>query len=57
MEFNVGWPEGILIALALFGILVTAASHGKDKGKHNFPVTFMAVLIEMILLLWGGFFS
>jgi hypothetical protein len=45
----------ILVGLAL-GIIAT--HHGKPKtGNENFGVSLIAVLIQIGLMLWGGFFN
>lgn len=55
---NVGWPEGILLALLALNILATAALDGKPRtGTHSFPLAVCAGAISFGLLWWGGFFA
>lgn len=55
---NIGWPEGIWIGLTMASLLLIAAQHGCPRdGKHNFALAFMAALINIGLLYWGGFFA
>ena len=54
----IGWPQGIYIALALLGLLITAAKDGQPmEGKYNFALRFMITLCLFGLLYWGGFFG
>jgi len=54
----VGWPQGIMIALLMFNIIYVGIKHGQTKTeKYNFGVTLIAVIFQILLLWWGGFFA
>lgn len=51
-------PQLIWIALAFWGLLLHAHKHGKPKtGRHNFVYPFLATIIVVLLLYYGGFFN
>jgi hypothetical protein len=51
-----GIPQITLILLFSLSLLAAAHLHGKERTPHNFWVTFIAVIIEVSILIWGGFF-
>lgn len=57
MTFTLGWPQGILLALMMGGVIAATVDHGKPRKPMNAYVTFVSFLIEAALLVWGGFFS
>ena len=55
---NIGWPEGIYIAIVIANLIVAAALDGEPKtGKHKFAVTLLGSSLGLGLLYWGGFFA
>ena len=50
-------PQIIIICFMFGTIVLSAAKHGEDRGKYNIGWTLLSVLIEFILLWWGGFFE
>jgi len=55
---NIGWPQGIYIAIVLLGLLITAAKDGEPmEGRYNFSLRFMLSICIFGLLWWGGFFG
>lgn len=53
-----GVPQIILLVLICFGLGITIVKHGEPKtGKENFYVSFVAQVIYLGLLYWGGFFN
>ncbi len=49
-------PQIIMIGLMIFGLTLEATKDGQPKtGKHNLAVHLMAVLLNVLLLWWGGF--
>lgn len=55
---NIGWPEGIWLALIASKIIVDVTHDGKPrKHNHNATVTFLMAVVSFGLLYWGGFFA
>jgi hypothetical protein len=55
---NIGWPEGIWLALAALSLVIMALANGLPRtGNHSFAGTLANVLLVGILLYWGGFFA
>lgn len=51
-------PQLILLTLFAASILLAANQHGKKReGTHNFWVSLIALIIQLSLMYWGGFFS
>lgn len=47
-----------VIVMCILNLIDEAVQHGKPKtGEHNFYVTFIATVIELLLLGAGGFFG
>lgn len=55
MNLHIGWPQGIYLALHLFGVGYTLAE--KDKTVGGYIGTVVASAITLGLLYWGGFFG
>ena len=50
--------QALYLLLMLSSLLIAARDHGKPKeGKNNFWYSFIALIITMSLLYWGGFFD
>lgn len=52
-----GTPQIIILVLFSLGLLASAHLHGKERTPHNFWASFFAVIIEVSILIWGGFFN
>ena len=50
-------PQIIFIILMAMSFGHHLAMHGKDRGKFHVGYTLINVLITVVLLWWGGFFS
>lgn len=58
MDYNIGWPEGIVIFWLCLMLMMAAVSHGKPfKYPVSFHVQFCKVIFWALLLIFGGFFS
>ena len=54
MEFHIGWPEGIYLAINI----LSAAYLGAIQGARKAVAYVVAWLfLTMPLLIWGGFFA
>jgi hypothetical protein len=53
----IGWPQGILVSLLLLSLGISLAKHGESRGAYSFGTVFFAVVLELFLLWWGGFFA
>lgn len=50
-------PQVILLILFGVSLLLSANQHGKQKeGTYNFWPSFIAIVLQLFLLYWGGFF-
>lgn len=58
-NFHIGWPEGIVLALMVFGLVNHMAKHGQPYSikDYDFRLRLVASLILFGLYAWGGFFS
>jgi hypothetical protein len=54
---NLGAPQIIYIAIACLGLGLQIANHGKPRTNENAVTGFIATLISICLLYWGGFFG
>jgi hypothetical protein len=52
-----GAPQIILIGIIVSSFTVTVIKHGEDKGKYNLWTWLISSVIEVGLLIWGGFFN
>jgi hypothetical protein len=50
-------PQIIMIALLAMTWAVALAKDGESKGKYSIGLTSVAILAEVALLWWGGFFG
>ena len=50
-------PQIIMIVLFAITLVLTAEKYGEPKGNYNFWVTLLCVLVEVWILIWGGFFK
>jgi len=51
-------PQIIMLIIAAISLVAGAYLHGKPTtGKHSFPLSFVAWIIQMWLLYFGGFFD
>lgn len=58
MSVNIGWPQGIALALMFADACACAYLHGRvTKKKWNFWVKSVEVMAWFMLLAWGGFFK
>lgn len=58
MEMNVGWPEGIYLALNIIALALIGGTPPEDrKPIKPVPATVFWLGITLPLLYWGGFFS
>lgn len=53
----IGWPQGIYLALTLFGLGVVVAKHGKPREAYDATITTIGTALILGLLYWGGFFG
>lgn len=55
---NIGWPQGIAIALIVFRLIIGARVDGEPKtGVHKFSIDLCGTILNVALLYWGGFFT
>ena len=50
-------PQNILIALMTFGLGCAIRNHGKPRDPENAMIAFLGWLVQLVLLVWGGFFD
>jgi hypothetical protein len=55
---TIGLPQIIYCALLFMALGLSLAQHGQTKPKtENFWTTLLAVIIQLALMWWGGFFG
>ncbi|HEX8414750.1 MAG TPA: hypothetical protein VF637_12820 [Sphingomicrobium sp.] len=55
---NLGWPQGIYLALLFLAICNHASKNGQPRtDKHDLGMALFGAAISLSLLYWGGFFS
>lgn len=53
-----GAPQTIMIALFAISLGISLAKHGQYReDKYNFYYSLIAMIIEVSILYWGGFFK
>jgi hypothetical protein len=50
-------PQVILLFLYSLALGFTIARHGTPKGDHNLWAEIIAIVVNLSLLYWGGFFG
>lgn len=54
----IDYPQIIYIFLRIISLLIASNSHGKHKkGKNNFWIDFIRIIITLSLLYWADFFN
>lgn len=53
---NIGWPEGIYLAIVFIGLGVTIARHGQTR-EYDALNALISTALGLSLLYWGGFFA
>jgi len=57
-DLDMGVPQIIYILLTATVLLIAMNLHGKPKkGKHNYWSYLASTLIQLGILMWGGFFA
>jgi hypothetical protein len=58
---NIGWPEGIYLALVGLSLLTHALKDREPKtgtaSIYHFPIAVVSTALGLGLLYWGGFFA
>lgn len=54
---NVGWPEGIYLAMSIMGVGYAIAKHGQPREPWSMGTAIFASALAFGLLWWGGFFA
>jgi hypothetical protein len=52
-----GLPQIIMIVLLTMGTTIHIVKHGEPRGDYNMWIGMVALVIEIVLLWWGGFWS
>ena len=57
IQFQLGAPQIIIIAIDLVNLAVAAVHHGEPKEEnYNVFISLIAFAIQLAILTWGGFF-
>lgn len=54
---NIGWPEGILLALLFINLCIHFGLQGQERGTYNGGKYLFDAGLTLGLLWWGGFFA
>ena len=57
LEFRLGMPQIIMIALIISSIIISIVNHGKNREPYNAYSVLIGAVFEVALLYWGGFFD
>jgi len=57
MNINIGWPEGIFLALTIMTMALRYSYIGNPRPADKWWAPFFDVVVGLGLLYWGGFFS
>ena len=57
LEFRLGMPQIIMIALIISSIIISIVNHGKKREPYNAYSVLIGAVFEVALLYWGGFFN
>ena len=57
LEFRLGMPQIIMIALIISSIFISIVNHGKKREPYNAYSVLIGAVFEVALLYWGGFFD
>lgn len=58
MEFDIHWPQIVMICLYVIGLTNEGIRDGEPKtGKHNFWILLLATFISFGITYFGGFWS
>ena len=50
-------PQIIIICLLCMSFTIAAVKHGESKGEYNVWHSIIAIIINVIILYYGGFFD
>lgn len=57
IQFQLGAPQIIMIAIDAVNLAVAAVHHGEPKEEnYNVFISLIALAIQLAILTWGGFF-
>ena len=54
---NIGWPQGILLFLAIISLSEKVYKHGQEREPYHGGIGVLDFLFLIGLLWWGGFFN
>ncbi|MCT8003264.1 hypothetical protein NZL82_15415 [Sphingomonas sanguinis] len=55
---NIGWPQGILLALLFLSVCLHASKNGRPReGHYDLGASMLTAAIWVGLTYWGGFFG
>lgn len=58
---NIGWPQGIVLALILYNLINHGFNHGEPRHEwyshYNIGVQLVDDAVMLLILYWGGFFG
>lgn len=61
VNVNLGAPQVIMLGFAVYNVAYATIHHGESKtgysAKYNGWIALVGVSINLVLLVWGGFFS
>ena len=50
-------PQILIIVFFTMGLTIHLIKHGEERGKYNVWTYLLSAVIEIGILIWGGFFN
>lgn len=57
LNLTIGIPQAVLLGLYGLSLASCIAQHGEPREPLNAWTSFVALVIQLAILAWGGFFS
>lgn len=57
VEFSIGAPQAVLLVLYGLSLALNIRDHGKPREPTNAWTALVSMVLQIVILWWGGFFS
>lgn len=50
-------PQIVYFILILYSLVFTAYKHGEPKGNYSLIDCIISIILQTLIMFWGGFFN
>lgn len=54
---NLGIPQVLMLLIFVFAVGMASPDKKSDQQKAEFGMTVIVVVVQILLMIWGGFFT